>query len=97
MPFKFPLGVPILNGFTHLKKVLSSVVRNLKAKQTLDLCKIFFFFVGEMFGLGDLLTRRSFGLHLLQLPFNKALISNTEEMTIKIIQNKATFPFILTL
>ena len=42
MPFKFPLGVPILNGFTHLKKVLSSVVRNLKAKQTLDLCKRFF-------------------------------------------------------
>ena len=50
-----------------------------------------------MFGLGDLLTGGLFVVHFLQFTFNTAFISNTEEMTIKIIQNKATFPFILTL
>ena len=42
-----------------------------------------------MFGLGDLLTSSLFVVHFLQFAFTKAFISNTEEMTIKIIQNKA--------
>ena len=54
-------------------------------------------FCGWNVCLGDLLTCRLFLLHLLQRATNEAFISNTEEMTIKIIQNKAIFPFILTL
>ena len=52
--------------------------------------------MGEINCLGDSLTG-AFVVHLRHLGTNIALISNTEEKTIKIIQNKATFPFILTL
>ena len=53
-------------------------------------------FVGEINCLGDSLTG-AFVVHLRHPLESKAFISNTEEKTIKIIQNKATFPFILTL
>lgn len=52
--------------------------------------------MGEINCLGDSLTG-AFVVHLRHLTTNIAFISNTEEKTIKIIQNKATFPFILTL
>ena len=52
------------------------------------------FFWVKCFFLGDSLT----GLFFRLLGTGcRAFISNTEEMTIKIIQNKAIFPFILTL
>ena len=52
--------------------------------------------MGEINCLGDSLTG-AFVVHLRHLRTNIAFISKTEEKTIKIIQNKATFPFILTL
>ena len=52
--------------------------------------------MSEINCLGDSLTG-AFVVHLRHLATNIAFICNTEEKTIKIIQNKATFPFILTL